>query len=77
MATEKTVNISSDDNIQQVTSTQRSSSENVRHAQTKEADQAAQFLAGVGPFPPMTSEQEKKLVRKIDRWMIPLVKAPI
>lgn len=36
-------------------------------------DPAAQFLASVGPFPPMTPEQEKKLVRKIDRWMIPLV----
>lgn len=37
-------------------------------------DPAAQFLATVGPFPPMTPEQEKKLVRKIDRWMIPLVR---
>ncbi|EEU38145.1 uncharacterized protein NECHADRAFT_47932 [Fusarium vanettenii 77-13-4] len=36
-------------------------------------DAAAQFLATVGPFPPMTSEEEKKLVRKIDRWMIPLL----
>lgn len=36
-------------------------------------DPAANFLATVGPFPPMTPEQEKKLVRKIDRWMIPLV----
>lgn len=36
-------------------------------------DAAALFLSSVGPFPPMTPEQEKKLVLKIDRWMIPLV----
>jgi hypothetical protein len=36
-------------------------------------DAAALFLSSVGPFPPMTPEEEKKLVRKIDRWMIPLV----
>ncbi|KAF4125985.1 transporter [Geosmithia morbida] len=36
-------------------------------------DPAAHFLSTVGPFPPMTPVQEKKLVRKIDRWMIPLL----
>lgn len=37
-------------------------------------DAAALFLSSVGPFPPMAPEEEKKLVRKIDRWMIPLVR---
>ncbi|KAK7407835.1 hypothetical protein QQX98_010006 [Neonectria punicea] len=73
MATEKKASMSGDD-IHQVTSVQvASSSENTKHAQTKEADRAARFLTTVGPFPPMTPEQEKKLVRKIDRWMIPML----
>ncbi|KAL4794286.1 major facilitator superfamily domain-containing protein [Aspergillus venezuelensis] len=44
-----------------------------KNTRTPEADEAARFLTSVGPFPPMTPEQEKKLVCKIDRWMIPLV----
>ena len=37
-------------------------------------DEAARYLAQeVSDFPPMTPEIEKKLVKKIDRWMIPIV----
>lgn len=34
---------------------------------------AAKFVAEHQNYPPMTPEIEKKLVRKIDGWMIPLV----
>ncbi|KUJ15079.1 MFS general substrate transporter [Mollisia scopiformis] len=33
-------------------------------------DKAAEFLANNGPYPPMTPEQEKRLLKKIDGWMI-------
>ncbi|KAK6421162.1 hypothetical protein LTR81_005837 [Elasticomyces elasticus] len=36
-------------------------------------DDAAKFLASTASYPPMTEQQEKKLLRKIDRWMIPLL----
>ncbi|KAI9728023.1 MAG: hypothetical protein M1834_007837 [Cirrosporium novae-zelandiae] len=37
-------------------------------------DQAAQFLADTDEtYAPLTPEQEKKLKRKIDRWMIPML----
>lgn len=75
MATEKSANMTGEDNIQRVASAQAEPSEDpFKHGQTKEADQAAQFLARIGPFPPMAPEQEKKLVRKIDRWMVPMVR---
>ena len=38
------------------------------------ADKAAQFVAGHQDYPPMTPEMEKRIKRKIDRWMIPLVR---
>ena len=77
MATDKKADMSGEGSIQREASTQvGSSDDNAKLAQTREADQAARFLATVGPFPPMSPEQEKKLVRKIDRWMIPLVWAP-
>lgn len=39
-------------------------------------DDAAKYLANtaVSRFPPLTPEGEKKLRRKIDAWMIPLVR---
>ncbi|KAJ5232562.1 hypothetical protein N7468_005518 [Penicillium chermesinum] len=62
------------DGIQPVTSTQIVIDEdNVKHIVTDAGDEAVQFLASVGPFPPMSPDQEKKLVRKIDRWMIPML----
>lgn len=67
--------VAGEDAIHPVTSNQVAhSNDNVKQAQSKEVDQAAKFLASVGPFPPMTPEQEKVIVRKIDRWMIPLVR---
>lgn len=36
-------------------------------------DKAAEFLANNGPYPPMTPEQEKRLLKKIDGWMIPFL----
>ncbi|EOD45618.1 putative allantoate permease protein [Neofusicoccum parvum UCRNP2] len=39
----------------------------------KDVDQAAQFLAEAQEYPPLTPEQEKKLVRKVDWIMIPML----
>lgn len=39
----------------------------------KDADQAAQFLAEAQEYPPLSLEQEKKLIRKVDWIMIPMV----
>ena len=36
-------------------------------------DEAAAYLAQHTEFAPMTPEQEKKLVRKIDSWLLPLL----
>lgn len=36
-------------------------------------DEAAKYLANHEDFGPMTPEQEKKIVKKIDSWMIPLL----
>lgn len=40
-------------------------------------DDAAKYLANTrdSQYPPMTPEREKKLKKKIDSWMIPLVRA--
>ncbi|BFZ63539.1 hypothetical protein YB2330_004664 [Saitoella coloradoensis] len=39
----------------------------------KDIDQAAAFLANAEQYPPLTPEAEKKLKRKIDRYMIPML----
>jgi hypothetical protein len=39
----------------------------------RELDEAAKYLAGHDEFGPMTPEMEKKLVKKIDAWILPLV----
>lgn len=39
----------------------------------KDADQAAQFLAETQHYPPLSAAEEKKLVRKVDWIMIPMV----
>lgn len=36
-------------------------------------DQAAQFLAETQQYPPLSADEEKKLVRKVDWIMIPMV----
>lgn len=38
-------------------------------------DEAAKYLANHEEYGPMTPEQERKIVKKIDAWMIPLVSA--
>lgn len=40
---------------------------------TKELDEAANFVAEHEESGSLTPEEEKRLVRKIDAWMIPLV----
>lgn len=37
-------------------------------------DEAAKYLAKERQYPPLTPEREEKLRRKIDSWMIPLVR---
>ncbi|KAI8298537.1 hypothetical protein K4K61_011580 [Colletotrichum sp. SAR11_59] len=36
-------------------------------------DEAAEFLANANDYPPMTPEMGKRIVKKIDAWMIPLL----
>lgn len=38
------------------------------------ADKAAQFVVENQNYPPMTPQMEKRIKRKIDGWMIPLVR---
>lgn len=40
-------------------------------------DEAAKYLAGERQYPPLTPEKEKRLRKKIDAWMIPLVSKDI
>lgn len=76
--TSKETNTGGDNVIQPVASAQAATNDDGIDKAKADAsganDAAAHFLATVGPFPAMTPEQEKKLVRKIDRWMIPLVR---
>jgi hypothetical protein len=43
------------------------------HAETKNMDQAALFLAEAEGFEPLTAKQEQRLKRKIDFILIPMV----
>jgi len=45
-----------------------------KHMDERQLDDAAQYLAGHDEFGPLTPEKEKAIVRKIDAWMLPLVK---
>ena len=36
-------------------------------------DEAAKYLVNAENYGPLTPEAEKKLVRKLDRWMLPMV----
>lgn len=40
-------------------------------------DDAANYLANTSQFAPLAPEREKRLLRKIDSWMIPLVRRPL
>ncbi|PVH93344.1 hypothetical protein DM02DRAFT_662053 [Periconia macrospinosa] len=48
-------------------------STNPRSALDPHADSAAKFLNEVQEYPPLTPEQEKKLIRKVDWIMIPIL----
>jgi hypothetical protein len=39
-------------------------------------DQAAEYLSQVGEFPPMSPAQEKRLLRKMDWILVPMVSTP-
>ncbi|KAI1473392.1 MFS general substrate transporter [Daldinia eschscholtzii] len=60
-----------DDPIQPVTSTM--AGETAKTVDDRALDEAAKYLANHEEFGPMTPEQEKKIVKKIDAWMIPLL----
>lgn len=60
-----------DESIHPVTSTVIG--ESTKDVDDRALDEAAKYLANHEEFGPMTPEQEKKIVKKIDSWMIPLV----
>lgn len=62
---------SKEDALQPVTSTVVG--ETAKMANDSTLDEAAVYLANHEEFGPMTPEQEKVIVKKIDSWMIPLV----
>lgn len=50
----------------------------IKEGKTTTMDGAARFVAAHQDLPPMTPEIEKRIKKKIDAWMIPLVRgAPI
>lgn len=57
--------------VQQVSSTAQG--ETLKHVDDRALDEAARYLATTEEYGPMTPEMEKKIVKKIDAWMIPLV----
>ncbi|KAJ0311068.1 hypothetical protein COL516b_001771 [Colletotrichum fioriniae] len=59
--------------IQPSVSNTHGQSEILKSTQDGVLDEAATFLANADAFPPMTPEMEKRIVKKIDAWMIPLV----
>ena len=48
----------------------------ITNTDTKDIDQAALFLAEAEGFEPLTAQQEKRLKRKIDFILIPMVSPP-
>lgn len=49
----------------------------IKGTSTRELDEAAKYLAGHDEFGPLTPEMEKKLLKKIDAWILPLVSSLI
>ena len=45
----------------------------IKDGKTVSGDDAVQFVAAHQDLPPMTPEIEKRIKKKIDAWMIPLV----
>ena len=62
-----------EDNIRTLPTNEGAESSGPLKQDAGKLDDAAVFLATTETYEPMTPEQEKKLVRKIDRYMIPLV----
>ena len=66
------------DHIQPTASTsQGETSEAIKNVDDKNLDEAARYLVNTEEYGPMTPEKEKKIVKKIDAWMIPIVSACI
>ncbi|KAI1765290.1 MFS general substrate transporter [Hypoxylon sp. FL1150] len=66
-----TLDTKTDDSIHPVTSTVIG--ESTKTVDDRALDEAAKYLANHEEFGPMTPEQEKKIVKKVDSWMIPLL----
>lgn len=45
-----------------------------KHSDSNTLDEAATYLAGERPYAPLTAARERQLRKKIDSWMIPLVR---
>ncbi|KAF3023007.1 hypothetical protein E8E14_011085 [Neopestalotiopsis sp. 37M] len=62
------------DHIQPTASTsQGETSEAIKNVDDKNLDEAARYLVNTEEYGPMTPEKEKKIVKKIDAWMIPIL----
>ncbi|KAK6220715.1 hypothetical protein LQW54_001906 [Pestalotiopsis sp. IQ-011] len=62
------------DHIQPTTSTSPGeTSEAIKGVNDENLDEAARYLATTEEYGPMTPEKEKKIVKKIDAWMIPIL----
>ncbi|KAJ3957915.1 hypothetical protein N0V92_005502 [Colletotrichum tropicale] len=59
--------------IHPISSNVQGQSEITKAPQDGILDEAAEFLANANDYPPMTPEMEKRIVKKIDAWMIPLL----
>lgn len=62
-----------DNPIQPVTSAVEG--ETLKTTDDRALDEAAKYLAHTEGYGPMTPEKEKQIVKKIDAWMIPMVRA--
>lgn len=76
--TEKKVELhSSTDAVRPTASLDAIETGEIQGKSTRELDDAAKYLAGHDEFGPLTPEMEKKLVKKIDAWILPLVRFPL
>lgn len=48
----------------------------IKEGNASSMDDAVRFVAAHQDLPPMTPEIEKRIKKKIDGWMIPLVRRP-
>lgn len=61
------------DNIEKASHTETTTAQPIKNVDGKQADQAALFLAQAGVETTLTAAQEKRLKRKIDWILIPMV----